>query len=668
MPSRLMHQAYLSALVVALVTPLAAASWEPAEVRIEDATGDVRDGIQPVPHGAAGDIEAAWLSTDGESTFTVGVDFVEWPDEDGISPLDIDTQFSYGGRDYLLEHRGSTCGGQASLAWVDPTTVHQVDCIESMVDEAEGVVEYTIPSAAIRDSRDLPIHGGTVDALRVATEYGRPQTLTDHGTLQDRAPDDGFADPLVIEMLDGDGPVRLVSDKPVVSTNGERTTYVWGVTIVNHLTTRQDLILDSSDLPEGWRLFHPVTWSVEGQGTADLTIGATVPSQHVHGEDALFTLHALDGQTGEGLTDIALGLRWLDIPQPTRHHPDLFLHVSDDGTTWMNAAGDDPGATEERLTREPGFMDTPTETQRWQIPQVVMSPKLFQGLEFDLNRTATLTLPVQWNADTNNGGLRMVMSHCETGVVDRSRDGGCTNPDNGQNGVEWQIIDADVGGLEFKAGQLVENQIEIPLGENLRGRINASDNARVSIDWSLTCNECSGRPNPDGDMPWMDVEGFRLRLPLREYADDAELSLRSLTDFHITADQEVRRANPGDRVVFPLHIELRNRTSDVDGLMLGFTGSDTSLVIGRPDQGTVPAWAIVEIAEDTTPGALVDGAVMFQSDTGSAAIRLQIDVVDPAVEDIPSDPLPDTGSGKRSPALGLLTVLAALVLVRRRSP
>jgi hypothetical protein len=188
------------------------------------------------------------------------------------------------------------------------------------------------------------------------------------------------------------------------ASNGEATTYQFMVSASHRGAEASRFVLSVEDVPAGWNVTLPGGLLEIPFGEAvEFPVYVQTPMRHQHGAAETFTLHMHDEQ-GASWATLDLGVDYLTIPQPAGHHDTVYFHASNFGSTagvvnpaaggtngWftMNTQ-EDPTDTLQPIAGIQSFNGASTRFT-W---SVCMDPALRLGLDFDLSREGTLTLPV----------------------------------------------------------------------------------------------------------------------------------------------------------------------------------------------------------------------------------------------------------------------------------
>lgn len=199
------------------------------------------------------------------------------------------------------------------------------------------------------------------------------------------------------------GPVRLVATHPYRASNGGATTLRYEVEAVNS-GDDGTFVLEARDVPDGWSVTLPGRLELPAGGRAAIPVLVETPFVHQHGTSSGFQVVLTDEGDAATRASTTLGVHYLTTPQPSGHHPRLWLHAvgfgetsrtvnpalgGADGRLYMNAVEDDPG--DERVEVTMGAWGVGGGQYRL---HACLEPGLLMGLDLDLARTGRVELPV----------------------------------------------------------------------------------------------------------------------------------------------------------------------------------------------------------------------------------------------------------------------------------
>jgi hypothetical protein len=287
-----------------------------------------------------------------------------------------------------------------------------------MVDLAAATFSVEVERSLLAD-RDgaAPFPGRLLEAVHVAS-YSGAGALSILGSgpatpvvLRDRMPDaEGNGSyPIQVGVVQA-GNARLRAETPFRSSNGEATTFAFTVEAVNLGATADtyELTVNNKHPLVSIALPHPTVDVPAGDAT-NVTVLATVPFAHQHGETAGFTLELRSTTDPGSIGRLEMGIRYLAIPQPAGHHDELVLHslagtdplstagrnlpgvVGNDA--WLNTLAEDPSDDGSAVPPNgPGVVSLVGGTSwTWEIP---LSPGLQMGIDGDLTRLGRLSVPI----------------------------------------------------------------------------------------------------------------------------------------------------------------------------------------------------------------------------------------------------------------------------------
>lgn len=638
----------VSLLLALAVAPLPAggqatdATAPAGPVRLEDALNDVSLTVQGSPvGGVAGSVYpgadlASLTVTEQRSDFAIVVGVARLPtaQDPGVDGVRYQVFFTHNGREFELRiaFTLTAVGGgpvayllsrdspaaEWSILWVtDGLTLDTsantvaVDVPRELLVDADGAAPFpgrlleTIHAAATSAFSGADIQ---VFLVPVATPY----------EVRDVMPDDpGAAPSLAVALgVQQSGDARLYSPMPFRASNGEATTFIYNVSVVNLSPDNTSFELTASQVPAGYTLVLPVPLVfVEGGSSAEVPVLFTMPFGHAHGSLSSFTLEAHSLADPNSVGRIEMGVRFLATPQPAGHHDTVYLHsASSDSAVdvsvfggpygYLNTLEQDPNDIQANLYAN-GFsmMGVGEWGTQWTFP---LSPGLEMGLDVDAGKVGQLRIPLGTT-------IPLLQAQVEAALyaftVETSED-----DEEGQFFFFGEPIPlarmestapVDItGGTVLIEGPLVpEGELRVPYqpGNQLF--------LVVRLDWV--------GPNSFGladETPYIAPGGSAV-LPLREWHDavDAVLSTVGGPSLIALGPQE-RLVNPGEAVVFPVSVS-NPLDEDVD-IVVEVSGSNAAWA-------TLPASSLVARAHETVTASVVVRAPPGSVDQERADLVLQ---------------------------------------------
>lgn len=565
------------------------------------------------------------------------------------------------------------------------------------VDAAAGTMSMSLSRDDLLDRQGAsPFPGRTLSGFTVESHLlGSQEAFISLGDVivshpvdaTDRMPDSGAGKELPFTMgLVQSGHAVLWSLAPTRGSNGEEATFVFNVSAQNTGTSEDLFEVRLANAPAAWNVTVPDRFVRIAPGaTVAFPVIVSTPFAHQHGLVQKFTveMHSTSDQGTVGR--VALSIRYHSVPQPAGHHPDLFFHtarygaanpffpVTDavtsyaGGFTYMNTLESDP---QDQKVRVHGYYwgtncgdclpgNTPRSQWRW---FVYLSPGLEMGLDFDLTRNGTLSVPIQSKlplAQAVLGGRLMHESY------DDSRG-------------EWtSTLVAELApsaARDLEADTLAEFSFEVkPTKE--ADLIRHAKRPYLTLALNLT----SARPAlfTGAEAPDL-APGGKLNLPLLEYRDPVDPAFASVGAVRLDASGQADRVlNAGKTALYALEVTSHLDHDQAFDLAVGGIRSGwaqvTPAAVTVPAGGTATVHVAVQVPATALKGDLVDLIVTAQAkDTpGLRALARLTGIVDPgqAVED-EAALVPAAASGAPAPAMALVAgalALAALASRRRHA-
>ncbi len=234
---------------------------------------------------------------------------------------------------------------------------------------------------------------------------------------KDRMPDEGTDGSYEVQQgLHNIGHARLYSPAPARASNGAANTFIFPVVAGHEGNATATYDLRVEEQPDGWEVKIPSdTFQLEAGQQFRFPLMATLPSAHIHDSKEMIRL-VLDEVGGESEATLDLAVVFHSIPQPAGHHPTVYLHSRAGSSAagavlpardflYMNALPDDPD--DEEVAVHGTAKQIPATSYSWSIP---LHPSLQMGLDFDMSRTGTLSLPLTADAPIQGAELSAVLT------------------------------------------------------------------------------------------------------------------------------------------------------------------------------------------------------------------------------------------------------------------
>lgn len=552
---------------------------------------------------------------------------------------------------------------------------YQVD-----VDEEAGTLGVHLPrdhivggdgAGAMKDEALVDVHVTAKLFMESFTVSGPTGEVDSPIQGHDRMPDDGMVEIPIQEGIDQTGSAGLHTQAPVRVSNGEATTMLFTLTGENRADEQQLFRLVAKDAPEHWTVTFPSDLvRIDAGDKVELPVLVTTPFNHEHGAFYSMMVEMQSQQDPEAVGRAEIGIRYTKVPQPAGHHDETFIHIDSQGRAYFNTEEDDPGDEGEEARSNSGCSCNGQDIDRFDIP---LLPGLLMGLDFDLDRTGTLDIPIHFARPAFG-----VTVTGEIGVYEGTdgRREGFFSDDNDR--VVAQLSRSDP--MDFDAGETKQFSLEIngtAFGDYLPYE---QDNAMIlHLDVSkpsTTASFCC-LVEPEATV----LPGGRMVLPLNEYHDDVDDYFSSLTgvELYTTAKQE-QMANPGKTVVF--NATLQNVGQSGGKYQLSLTGNNVewARVLG-PDTVQVAAGErrqlaiAVVVPADASDGEQADVALHAASvddDNVRTLIRflarVDEDADHPDASDLAASLDDSLADDKKSPmpVVAALAALAAAAVLRAR--
>lgn len=682
------------ALLLLLVPWPPAASQGPGTAVATDATDDVRAEVQTTPTATPGgshssmDLVALAVAEDKEAvTFTVAVaDLKPSSEETALDGIRFELLFSHNGREFRLEFdQVLPTLGLRWLARLDSRDDPAGDWTQVWSSDAAVVADAAADTLTVALDRDLladrdgaaPFPSRTLDGLRMASRAflsdiavfpGTPAQIQAPVRVVDEMPDAG--QPTVSYAIQvglvQSGHARLTSSVPYRASNGEATTFLLNATARN-LADREDRFSFSAvGVPGRLAVTLPVsTATVAAGGAVDIPVLVTVPFAHIHGGVDDFTLEMHSASDPGSVGRIAMGLRYLAVPQPAGHHDTLYLHSREvllvagalsRAEGYMNTLEADGIDTAQPVAAYGLSINGGNVTHTWAIG---LEPGLEMGLDFDLSRLGTLSLPV---------GTPALPLAQATLTAELATGRSSYYSDDGQ--VLARMAPAGPVDILPQSPHLFTGEL---VADPEADRLPFEPGRNLVLFVALT----TATPSFIGEETPRIHPGGHFTLPLLEYHDPVDDALQALDGPALSPlGAQERLMNPGEAVVFPF--SLANPAGEERAYHVEVSGANM-------EWGTIPSNHVTVPANGVATGSLIVRAPAGAGDGDRADLILQAyDVSDPTARgllrllaevdtaaDHPDDTAvaadlektKDSPAGSALAALGLLALVAA---ARRR--
>jgi hypothetical protein len=257
------------------------------------------------------------------------------------------------------------------------------------IDVAKSSIKASINRDQIKTSDGFsPGSGGWLE-IQHASAYWDDDTGSIHETdstarqvSQDSVQFQNGMLPFGLAPIDG---LTAATNQAIRFSNGEATTYHWPIKITN-LDLDNKVIRILAETGPGVEVKMPVAVDVPGNGQVVFNVYASVPFRHEHGGQIRIPLELMDGQN---VLSFPLTVQYLEIPQPSGHHPELWIHTDVGNKAWMNA---EAPVDESELIEPRASSCGQASGVGWFIP---LEPQLLLGLDGRLEETATASVPFQ---------------------------------------------------------------------------------------------------------------------------------------------------------------------------------------------------------------------------------------------------------------------------------
>lgn len=525
--------------------------------------------------------------------------------------------------------------------------------------ETEPRFTLQVPHSALRNRADqLATQGDAITGFRVSSDFLLHDFLVGAYPIEgsDFMPDDGVGTGSWALLFGpaASGTARLTTNQTYRVSNGEATTLFFPMQATNTADHGDDFEFSALRLPEAWRVSFPGgVLRLEAGESLAIPILVTIPFFHEHGVFTNFDLVMQSRSDPLSQASIQLGVLYTEVPQPSGHHPDVYVHHLNNGGRIFNTIADFPNSSADPDAPPARESSGSVWTSIWEYALV---PTLEMGIDGDLNATGSALFTVQSKVpfDGQIGG-EFTLSSAEGAPV-----------------VVLQIVPTAV---TLAAGQQADVAAEVVA-------LPASDyvpfvaGTRMDLEVRMTTMTPALHFVVS---PAMVKASFHL--PLFDYHDQVATTFTSLTGLEMRAlgPQEVK-VNPGETKVVQASVTNHGQSSGKFRATVTGDNAAWAEILGS-SEFTLGAGETREIGvavrapADATTGSVADIFIHVEStrDAGVRSLVRFLVEVDAAVEQEDESALAsdlDKADKKAAPgpSLGaLLALVAAMaILVRRR--
>jgi hypothetical protein len=326
-----------------------------------------------------------------------------------------------GGRDVEASLWGALYEGGASPKFLQAADVR--------LDPERPVFAMALPTGALPDGSGAPPrHGNGLGNVTVAADSRGFLVVPDPSGDWDRPlVSDAMGDPpgaydFRYGAQDSRGPLLLQSERTFRETNGEPETLRYDVAVTNQDTRTRAYRANATGAPPGWTVDLPrAPFALAAGGRATFPVVVRTSGVHAHGGFGAFRLEVA-ADDGSALAGLELGVHYLAIPQPSGHHPTIYLHEhtvrapfgdvnpalgGTNGYLSMNAWEEDG---EDARAAVAGFRDGPAPDAVRYHWLACLDPALKVGLDGDLARGALLKLTLSSQAPAQAVAVNATLS------------------------------------------------------------------------------------------------------------------------------------------------------------------------------------------------------------------------------------------------------------------
>lgn len=671
--SPVLPRAFALVLVLAATAPVPAAGQPATAVSplLTDVEGDAAIGFAdvgaPLPASPALDLLALTL-TETPLSFGFTLEVADLAPSGAYTYADSiawEVTFQAEGRDHRLSIVRAQAIGSADQNLVEGANLKRFDAngteewkVELPVrfNLVEARMEVDVPRSLLQsDANTTLAKGSTLGGVVVASlpiarnlfpPFARP-------TMGDRMPDEGAGSwdlrfgPSVAPQAD------LRAKQPFRLSNGEATTYLFEATL--RTATPGEYTFRMVGAPSTWAVDLPID-RIRVEGAVTVPVVVTVPFFHQHGAWQLARVEA-SGPDGTVVTD-EVGVVFTTVPQPTGHHPTLYLHA--DGNPdfarglFMNALDEDPADSRGPVAAETLLCEGSRMAYQWRIP---LSPELGLGLQAAARpgrAEMAFTLPADLADVTVRGTVQVEAG--EVVVPLAAWEQGAGRLASGDHSVVAEVLPAGSDPIPFHPGSNLVLVLEMQA---------ADAGACVASSAEPMLGDLAASRGPSL------MAGGLLTLPLQEYHETIDVSFPGADGLWIKPAQlGTVLVNSGQRLALraqvgaeaPLDVRLDVRTEGP---------ASATLSTGQVNVGpgsTREVLMTVEVAAAAQTGDRIQVIIVGQASGGQVPAIGQFHLeVDDSVEHASPEAMHEPRESPGLPAWTFLGALALVLALRRRA-
>lgn len=655
-------------IATALAVPSVQAKSEPGWAQVLSDPKDNAIQSVPLPNGfESWDLRAVdIMDTEDHVTFRITVhDLLDGPNLEGRGQIDlhfrhVDVQYTV----HIYEVNEIANYAWSNLRrWSDITqTTQYVAFSDAVLDYEANTYTVTYAKIDLTDSQGAaPFPGRVLDSFWAESRLG----IGNVGISDlDRMPDAGEGLPYVMTAGLPQVGISAWSKQPMRSSNGAATTYVYTV-LVQNPGEPFEAAFSSIGVPSGWSVEFPQSTVPLATGVSEHPVLVSVPFAHQHGSTPTFVVKVGDGQRSG---QVRLGIDYPSVPQPSGHHPNVYMHTENYGGVdadvyeltrmygkawgWMNTL---EGALDEGDDQVPLAGYSTSTGMEAGYGWFLYLSDLRLGLDFQLEEKILASIPIETTAPL---GQAWLSGHLYAGW--RTTDG---------NWEQISIARFATDATDLDAGSHVFEVEALPMVEADR----IAPHKDMYLAWNLWLN---------GQRPTVSLPGYAspasaallpggsTTLPLVEYHDAIEEVYEALNGIYLRNDGSAfRLGNPGETIVY--NVTVRNPGAAVDvNLALRGQHAEWAHIVGNKQRtvsnnGSIPVQIAVAIPSDAVDGTQLD--LLVQATDGSYAALLRLAGTVTTTTDV-ANARPE--SVQNTPSLGLPTfalVVALAMLILRAS-
>lgn len=629
---------------------------------LSDPVGDVANTVTPYPAGLYGMADYKGLNyrvEHGNLTFELelaGMGETRIPMLDSVYHA---IHFEYGGGEYVVRIFRQVpvpLGAEvqvypeANLLRIENGEWQPIAELQARTDEVAATVSAQLPLHLVREATGVVVHPGSLLEDMFVESYWQLDVAWevsptgDPVVVYDRMPDQGSVDLELVYEVEEILALQMSTTDSRRLSNGGPDTLTFPATIYNVGNETYSVELSIRNAPSNWEVsLVDDRFTLTPGDQRETLLVVQIPGRHEHGALEVFDLVATS-PTVQYEASLQFGVIFTEIPQPSGHHPQVYIHSLDRdraaveiwpwvsvGTGILSTLDLDERGSDEPIdsqTLEPGLTG-------WILN---LSPGLGMGLDFMPNATSELTTTLA--AGMEPGGFPDVTTYAWLAL---------TQPD----APDLTLMESESQSLAVTGEHPVSYSLQVLPGiDRIPYQKGAQLQLKIAVDTGESMYVLSG--------PLL-LPGGGMTLPLEEYRDLPPMADSDELVASIVAD--ATRARAGDRLGF--EVIVTNAGASERSLQIEVLGGASEIALEATHMQLASGEShsihgVLSIPETAVPDQLLSYYLVARDDLGSAVTELHVKI-DPeaALQDARIE-------SKGSPVAGLTLLLVGMLLMGAR--